>query len=150
MGSSARAAKKIPALQSAARYHGSDESNESHEGGKSNEGHESHEGEEGLRTAGQASRLRWEIHEDAKWAQEDRLGEEQVWQDCKQEDASPRQGQPVDRRGEGSTVSIEDQRLLRDQEGFPALQQGKGALQKEVIRCGHRTGAHGSSIVDNT
>merc|ERR1712183_1207291 len=103
-------------------------------GGKSNEGHESHEGEEGLRTAGQASCLCWEIHEDAKWTQEDRLGEEQVWQDCKQEDASPRQGQPVDRRGEGSTVSIEDQGLLRDQEGFPALQQGKGTLQKEVIR----------------
>merc|ERR1712032_1497355 len=90
----------------------------------------------GLRSAGQASRLRWKNREDAKWAQEDRLGEEQVWQDCKQETASPRQGQPVDRRGEGSTVSIEDQGLLRDQEGFPSLQQGKGTLQKEVNRCG--------------
>merc|ERR1712032_1336219 len=140
----AQEAKANP-VRPSAYYHGS------HEGGKSYEGYESHEGhEEGLRTAGEASRLRWEIHEDAKWAQEDRLGEEQVWQDCKQEVASPRQGQPVDRRGEGSTVSIEDQGLLRDQEGFPALQQGKGALQKEVIRCGHRTGAHGSSIVDNT
>merc|ERR1712032_775502 len=97
---------------------GRHESNESDEGSKGDESHEGYESQEGLCAAGQASRLRWEVNQDAKWAEEIRFGE--------------------------------DQGLRRHQEGFPALQQGKGTLQKEVIRCGSRMGARGSSTVDNT
>merc|ERR1712032_58358 len=121
--------------------HGRHESNESHEG---------YESQEGLCAAGQASRLRWEVNKDAKWAEEIRFGEKQVGQNCQQEEECPFQSQPLDCCLQGGAGGIEDQGLRRHQEGFPALQQGKGTLQKEVIRCGYRIGAHGSSTVDNT
>merc|ERR1712151_1163808 len=146
----AQAAKANPVRPSAAHCHGSHEGDESHESGKSHEGYESHEGEEGLRTVGKTSRLCWEIHENAEWPEEVRFGEKQVRQNCQQEEECPLQSQPMDCCLQGSAGGIEDQGVCRHQEGFPALQQGQGALQKKVILYGQRAGTHGSSTVDNT
>merc|ERR1711982_110609 len=113
-----------------------------------NDSHEGHE--EGLRAAGEAPRLCWEIHKDAEWSEEIGFGEKQVRKNCQQEEECPFQSQPMDCCLQGGAGGIEDQGVCRHQEGFPALQQGQEALQKKVILYGHRAGAHGSSTVDNT
>merc|ERR1712032_1174492 len=109
--------------------YGGHESNEGHESCQSNESHEGNEGnEEGVCAPGQAPRVRWQGWKDYEWAQEVRFGEEQVRQDRQQEEASPRQGKPVDRSGQGCAGGSEDQGLLRHQKGLPIVHQGEGAL----------------------
>merc|ERR1712032_1766354 len=118
---------------------GSHEGDESHESGKSHEGNESHEGKEGLCAPGQAPRVCRQDCNDSEWAQEVRLGEEQVRQDRQQEEECPFQSQPMDCCLQGCAGSFKDQGLLRRQKGFPVVHQGEGALQEEVIHCGCTT-----------
>merc|ERR1712096_359488 len=94
------------------------------------EGHEGHEGQEDLCEARKAPRLRRQGHEDCHWAVEGRPDEEQGGQGCEQEEERHGEAQPVARRREGRTLGVEDQGLLRHQEGLGIVQEGKGALQK--------------------
>merc|ERR1712093_758388 len=102
------------------------------EGDEGDEGDVGHEGQEDLCEAREAPRLRREGHEDRHWALEGRPDEEQGGQGREQEEERHGEAQPVARRREGRTRGVEDQGLLRHQEGLGIVQQGKGALQEEV------------------
>merc|ERR1712098_36585 len=68
--------------------------------------------------------------EDCHWAVEGRPDEEQGGQDCEQEEERRGEAQPVARRREGRARGVEDQGVLRHQEGLGIVQEGKGALQE--------------------
>merc|ERR1711900_135434 len=72
------------------------ESDEGDEGSEGPEGDEGDEEEGSLCKACEALGLRWQDRQDKDWPQEDRLGEEQVWQGCEQEGLSQGEGEPVD------------------------------------------------------
>merc|ERR1711937_818685 len=96
---------------------------QSHEGNESDGSHEGHEGheEEGSEQdcEGQTRKvggLPWHQGQDLLWTVQDRLDQEQEWQDCEQEDVG--KGQEGLRR----------QGLRRSEEGNSSLQEGQGAL----------------------
>merc|ERR1712080_422303 len=74
--------------------------------------------------------LRRQGREDCHWAVEGGLGEEQERQDREQEEVGQGQEEPLDRRREQGARGVEDQGLLRHQEGLGIVQEGEGALQE--------------------
>merc|ERR1711924_201450 len=71
------------------------------------------------------ARILREDRQDDDWAEEDRLGEEQVGEDREQEEEPCGEEERVDRRREQG-ARPEDQGVHRGEEGHPAVQEGEG------------------------
>merc|ERR1712225_185695 len=112
----------------------------SHEGNESDGSHEGHEGyeEEGSEQDcegqdGKVSGLPWHQGQDCFWTVQDRLDEEQEWQDCEQEAVGSwqeglRQHQGLDRCCPEGQEGFGRQGLRCSEEGNSSLQEGQGAL----------------------
>merc|ERR1712025_931947 len=113
---------------------------QSHEGDESNGSHEGHEGheEEGSKQdcEGQTckvGRLPWQQGQDCLWLVQDRLDQEQEWQDCEQEAVGTgqeglRQHQGLDCRCPKGKEGFGREGLRRSEEGNSSLQESQGAL----------------------
>merc|ERR1712093_426076 len=112
----------------------------SHEGNESDGSHEGHEGheEEGSEQDcegqdGKVSGLPWHQGQDRFWTCQDRLDEEQEWQDCEQEAVGSwqeglRQHQGLDCCCPEGQEGFGRQGLRRSEEGNSSLQEGQGTL----------------------
>merc|ERR1712146_824008 len=108
------------------------EGNEGHEGHGCHEGHEGHE-EEGCQPdrQGQNGQVRgfpWNQGEDCQWLDQERLGAEQAWKDCEQEErCSWQEGLP---NIKGWTVAVQKARKALNVKGFVAVKKGSPLYKK--------------------
>merc|ERR1711907_554522 len=117
------------------------------QGYEGNEGHGCHEGHEGHEEEGrqqdcqgqngQVSGFPWIQGEDHRWLDCKRLGSEQAWKDCEQEELcewqeAVRQHQGLDCSSPEGKEGTQREGLRRCQEGFSSLQEGQGVLQLSV------------------
>merc|ERR1719158_1954347 len=108
---------------------------QSHEGNESDGSHEGHEGyeEEGSEQDcegqdGKVSGLPWHQGQDRFWTVQDRLDEEQEWQDCEQEAVgSWQEGLP---NIKGWTVAVQKARKALGVKGFVAVKKGTPLYKK--------------------
>merc|ERR1711904_673871 len=117
------------------------EGNEGHEGHGCHEGHEGHE-EEGCQQDRQGQTCQvggfpWIQGEDHWWLDQERLGAEQEWKDCEQEEPCTwqegvRQHQGLDCCSPEGKEGTQREGLRRCQERFSSLQEGQGVLQLSI------------------
>merc|ERR1712124_111474 len=151
-GSSAVENSQPPSTKTTFSFSNNGQSHEGDESDGSHEGHEGHE-EEGSEQdcEGQTCKvggLPWHQGQDLLWTVQDRLDQEQEWQDCEQEDVGkgqeglrPHQGLdcccPEGQEGFGR------QGLRRSEEGNSSLQEGQGALPVSSIHEHTKASAQG-------
>merc|ERR1719399_412952 len=128
---------------------------QSHEGNESDGSHEGHAcyEEEGSEQDcegqdGKVSGLPWHQGQDRFWTVQDRLDEEQEWQDCKQEAVGSwqeglRQHQGLDCCCPEGQEGFGRQGLRRSEEGNASLQEGQGALPVSSTRKHTKASAQG-------
>merc|ERR1712146_272841 len=129
------------------RYFPFNHHGQGYEGNEGDEGHGCHESyesdeEEGCEQdrQGQNGQVRgfpWNQGEDCQWLDQERLGAEQAWKDCEQEERCSwqeglRQYQGLDCRSPEGTEVTQRQGFRCCQEGFSSLQEGQGVLQLSV------------------
>merc|ERR1712139_168618 len=107
------------------------------EGDEGNEGHEGHEEEDRERDCkgshGQGNGAPRQQGEDRWWPDSKGPDAEQGWQDCEQEDKRQGQGQPLDDCCQEGTRCIEDQGLLRSQEGYTFVPESEGVHEVSAL-----------------
>merc|ERR1712146_658152 len=77
--------------------------------------------------------------QDRWWLDSEGLDQEPVWQDREQEEERLRKEEPLDCGSQEGTRCPEDQGLLCNQEGQPALLEGEGVLQALSAVCQQRS-----------
>merc|ERR1712118_171154 len=98
--------------------------------GEGNEGHEEEDREQDWQGPhGQCNGAPWHQGQDYGWPDSKGPDPEQEWQDCEQEGQPCQEEQPWDDCRQEVPRRLEDQGLLRHQEGHVPVPQGQGVLQ---------------------
>merc|ERR1712224_839925 len=108
------------------------------QGYEGNEGHGSHEGNAGNEEEGceqdrkgqirKVRRLPWNQGEDRRWLDQERLGGEQAWKDCEQEEFA--HGKKAYANIKGWTTAVQKARKALGVKGFVAVKKGSPLYKK--------------------